>query len=140
MIQEGQPPMAKKEAYTQQDRAAEDLLTEETYHLYGSETNITFSQDDHTPAIPRPWHAPLALEAQIGSYDIDRVFMDGGSNLNIIFTSNLRKMSIPRLVQKNSGVTIYGVVLGEVASTLGSIELDVIFGSKGNFARKILEF
>ena len=70
---------------------------------------------------------------------MDRVFLDGGGRLNIIFSSTLRKLSIPRLVWKNSGVTIYGIVPGEAASSLGSIELDVIFGSKGNFARKILE-
>src|SRR4051812_20086031 len=140
MIQEGRPPKVKQEAYTLQARAAEELLTEETYHLHGSETNITFSQDDHLPAIPIPGHAPLVLEAQIGGYDMDRVFMNGGSSLNIIFTSTLRKMSIPRSVWKTSGVTIYDVVPGEAASSLRSIELDIIFGSKGNFARKILEF
>src|SRR4051812_29533136 len=132
MIQEGRPPKLKQEAYTLQVRAAEDLLTEETYHLYGSETNITFSQDDHPPAIPRLGHAPLVLDAQIGGYDMDRIFMDGGSSLNIIFTSTLSKMSIPRSVWKNSDVIIYDVVPGEAASSLGSIELDVIFGSRGN--------
>ena len=140
MIQEGQPSKVKQETYTLQARVAEDLLTEETYHQYGSETSITFSQDDHPPAIPRPGHAPLVLKAQIGGYDMDRVFMYGGSSLNIIFASTLRKMSIPRSVWKNLGLTISNVVPGEAASSLGSIELDVIFGSKGNFTRKILEF
>ena len=71
---------------------------------------------------------------------MDRVFMDGGSSLNIIFTSTLRKMLIPRSVWKKSGVTIYGVVPGEAATSIRTIELDVIFGNKGNFARKVLEF
>ena len=90
--------------------------------------------------IPKPGHAPLVLDAQIGGYDMDIVFMDGGSSLNIIFTSTLRKMMIPRSVWKKSGTTIYGVVLGKVAASLGTIKLDVIFGSKRNFARKVLEF
>ena len=95
MIQEGKPPKAKQDAYTLQTRATEGLKTAETYQLCGAETNITFSQSDHPPAIPRPGHAPLVLYAQIGGYDMDIVFMDGGSNLNIIFTSTLRKMLIP---------------------------------------------
>ena len=66
--------------------------------------------------------------------------MDGGSSLNIIFTSTLRKMLIPRSVWKKSGATIYGVVPGEAATTIRAIKLDVIFGNKGNFARKVLEF
>ena len=71
---------------------------------------------------------------------MDRVFMHGGSSLNIIFDSTLRKMLIPQSVWKKSGVTIYGVVLGEAATSLLTIELDVIFGNKGNFSRKVLEF
>src|SRR3954469_9685163 len=71
---------------------------------------------------------------------MDRVFMDGGSGLNIIFTSTLRKMLIPRSVWKKSGTTIYGVVPGEAATSLGAIKLDVIFGSKRNFAKQVLEF
>src|SRR3954469_8881225 len=140
MIQEGRPSKAKQDAHTLQTRATKGLKATETYHLYGVETNIAFSQSDHPPTIPRPGHAPLVLEAQIGGYDMDRVFMGGGSSLNISFTSTLQKMLIPRSVWKNSGVTLYDVVPGEAASSLGTIELDVIFGNKGNFTRKILEF
>ena len=43
-------------------------------------------------------------------------------------------------IWKKSSAPIYGVVPGEAAVSLGTIELDVIFGSKGNFARKVLEF
>src|ERR1041385_809492 len=130
MIQKGRPSKAKQDAHTLQTRAAEGLKTTEIYQLYGAETNITFSQRDHPPAIPRPGHAPLVLNAQIGGYDMDKIFMDGGSNLNIIFTSTLHKMLIPRSVWKKSGVSIYSVVPGEAAASLGAIELDVIFGSK----------
>ena len=95
MIQEGRPSKAKQHTHTLQTRAAEGLKTGETYQLYDAETNITFSQSDHPPAIPRPGHAPLVLDAQIGGYDMHIVFMDGGSSLNIIFTSTLRKMLTP---------------------------------------------
>ena len=98
MIQEGRVSQAKQDAYTLQARAAENLNTIEVYQLYGAETSITFSQNDHPPAVPRPGHAPLVLDAQVGGYDMDRVFMDGGSSMNIIFVSTLHKMLIPRSV------------------------------------------
>ena len=69
-----------------------------------------------------------------------RVFMDGGSSLNIIFVDTLRKMSIPRSVWKNSDVTLYSIVPGKAASSLGTIKLDVVFGTRDNFARETLEF
>src|SRR4051812_14983679 len=103
MIQEGKPPKAKQDTYTLQTQAAKNLNTAEIYQLSGAETSITFSQSDHPPTVPRPGHAPLVLDAQIGGYDMDRVFMDGGSSLNIIFASTLQKMLIPRSIWKNSG-------------------------------------
>src|ERR1041385_9129831 len=140
MIQEGRPSKAKQDAYTLQARAAERLEIAEIYQLCGAETNITLSQSNHPPAVPRPGNAPLVLEAQIGGYDMERVFMDGGNSLNIIFASTLHKMLIPRSVWKKSGTTIYGVVPSEAAASIGTIKLDVIFGSKRNFARQVLEF
>jgi hypothetical protein len=95
MIQEGRVPQAQRDAYTLQAKAAESMNTVEVYQLHDAETSITFSQDDHPPAVPRPGHAPLVLDAQIGGYDMDRVFMDGGSSMNIIFASTLQKMLIP---------------------------------------------
>src|ERR1041384_2944915 len=95
MIQEGRPSKGKQDASTLQTRAVEGLKTVEIYQLCGTESNITFSQSDHPPAVPRLGHAPLVLDAQIGGYDMDKVFMDGGSSLNIIFTSTLHKILIP---------------------------------------------
>src|ERR1041385_3401491 len=71
---------------------------------------------------------------------MDRIFMDGGSSMNIIFVSTLRKMLIPRSVWKKSSTVLYGVVPGEAATSLGLIELEVIFGNIRNFARRTLEF
>jgi hypothetical protein len=31
---------------------------------------------------------PLILKAQIGGYDVDRVFMDAGSGINLIYAKN----------------------------------------------------
>ena len=112
MIQEGRPSKAQQDAYTLQARAAENLNTVEVYQLHGAETSITFSQNDHPPAVPRPGHAPLVLDAQIKGYNMDKIFMDGGSSLNIIFTSTLHKMLIARSVWKKSSTVIHGVVPG----------------------------
>src|SRR3954462_11634053 len=71
---------------------------------------------------------------------MDRIFMDGGSNLNIIFVSTVHKMLIPRSVWKKSSTMIHGVVPGEAATSLGVIELEVVFGNRCNFARQTLEF
>ena len=71
---------------------------------------------------------------------MDRVFMDRGSSMNIIFVSALLKMLIPRSVWKKSSTVLHGVVPGEAATSLGVIELEVVFGNRRNFARHTLEF
>src|SRR4051812_33595663 len=138
MIQEGRVPQAQCDAYTLQARATESINIVEVYQLHGAETSITFSQDDHPPAVPRPGNAPLVLDAQIGGYDMDKVFMDGGSIMNIIFASTLQKMLVPRSVWKKSSTTLHGVVPGEAAMSLGIVQLEVVFGNRRNFAKQVL--
>src|ERR1041385_8956757 len=128
MIQEGRVPQAQRDAYTLQARAAKSINIVEVYQLHDTETSITFSQDDHPPAVPRPGH------------DMDRVFMDGVSIMNIIFASTLQKMPIPRSVWRKSSTELHGVVPGEAATSLGAIELVVVFGNRRNFAKHVLEF
>src|SRR4051812_4343961 len=140
MIQEGRVPQAQRDAYALQARAAESINIVEVYQLHDAETSITFSQDDHPPAVPRPRHAPLVLDPQVGGYDMDRVFMDGGSSMNIILTSTLQKMLIPRSVWKKSNTMLHGVVPGEASTSLGIIKLEVVFGNRRNFAKQVLEF
>ena len=138
MIQEGFSSNEEEDANTL--RAHEESTIEEPYYICDSNFSITFTQNDHPPAVPRPGHAPLVLKAQIGGYETLRVFMDGGSSMNIIFTDTLRQMSIPRSVWKKSHVTLYGVVPDRAASSLGQIRLDVVFVEKGNYRKELIDF
>jgi hypothetical protein len=56
-------------------------------YLHRSEQPIEFSRDDHPITVPRPGNAPLVLKAQIGTYNVDRVFMDAGSGINLIYAN-----------------------------------------------------
>jgi hypothetical protein len=65
-----------------------------TEYLHWSEQSIEFSRDDHPITVPQPGNAPLVLKAQIGIYNVDRVFMDAGSRINLIYAKTLRAMHI----------------------------------------------
>ena len=101
---------------------------------------IAFTREDHPPQVPKPGHAALVLDAQIGSYDMSKVFMDGGSGINIIFTETLRRMLIPTTVLVHSDTTFHGIVPGKAVLPLGKISLDVIFGTPEHFRREKLDF
>jgi hypothetical protein len=64
-------------------------------YLWWSDQIVRFSKEDHPRKVPRPGHAPMVSKAQIGGYDIGRVFMDAGSGLIQVFqkVSNLELLS-----------------------------------------------
>jgi hypothetical protein len=82
----------------------------------------------------------MVLKAQIGGYDIERVFMDVGSGINLIYARTLKAMSISLEWLKPTDCSFHGIVPGIEKHPLGKIELDVCFGDNGNFRREKLEF
>ena len=71
---------------------------------------------------------------------MSRVFMDGGSGINIIFTKSLQEMFIPTSILKTSGTTFHGIVPRKAVFPLGKISLDIVFGHEGNFMKENLDF
>jgi hypothetical protein len=63
-------------------------------YLHWSEQPIEFNREDHPITVPRPGNAPLVLKAQIGGYNAERVFIDAGSGINLIYAKTLREMHI----------------------------------------------
>jgi hypothetical protein len=82
----------------------------------------------------------MVLKAQIGGYDIGRVFMDAGSGINLIYARTLKAMSISLEWFKPTDSSFHGIVPGNANHPLRKIELDVCFGNSGNFCREKLEF
>jgi hypothetical protein len=65
-----------------------------TEYLKWSDQLVRFSRADHPRIVPRPGHSPMVLKAQIGGYDVRRVFMDAGSGINLIYARTLKAMCI----------------------------------------------
>jgi hypothetical protein len=62
---------------------------------------------------------------------LTKVLIDGGSGLDLIFASTLRKMGLDftdMLVPSKS--PFYGIVPGNVAHPLGTVDLPVTFGTR----------
>src|ERR1041385_734220 len=103
VIQEGRPSNRQQKQVTRKVFLVTSAHPAVPEYLCGSETEISFSRDDHLPVVPQPRHAALVLEARMGNYDMSRVFMDGGSGINIIFTRTLDDMLIQNNALKSSG-------------------------------------
>jgi hypothetical protein len=89
-------PKSKKEmkSISRQVNLAISSPPASTEYLQWSDQPVRFSRADHLRKVPRPGHAPMVLKAQIGGYDIGRVFMDAGSGINLIYARTLWAMCI----------------------------------------------
>jgi hypothetical protein len=82
----------------------------------------------------------MVLKAQIGGYDVGRVFMDAGSGINLIYARTLKAICISLKSLKSTDSSIHGIIPGGANYPLGKIELDVCFGNSRNYRREKLEF
>jgi hypothetical protein len=111
-----------------------------TEYLQWSDQPVRCSRVDHPRKVPRPRHAPMVLKAQIGGYDIERVFMDAGSSINLIYARTLRAMCISLDSLKPTDYSFHGIVLGSANYPLRKIEIDVCFINSSNYHKEKLEF
>jgi hypothetical protein len=135
-------PKSKKErkSISRQVNLAISSPPATTEYLKWSDQPVKFSRADHPRKVPRPGHAPVVLKAQIGGYDIGRVFMDAGRGINLIYARTLRAMCISLESLKPTDCSFHGIVPGSANYPLGKIELDVCFGNSNNYRREKLEF
>jgi hypothetical protein len=88
-----------------------------------------------------PGKFPLVLDPVVAEVRLTKVLIDGGSGLNLIFASTLRKMGLDftdMLVPSKS--PFYGIVPGNAVHPLGTVVLPVTFGTRENCRTKFIKF
>jgi hypothetical protein len=110
--------------------------------LRWSEVPITFSRADQWTSFSELGHFPLVLKPVVAGSRLNKVLIDSGSGLNILFTENLKKMKldITHMLTKSTS-PFYGIVPGNVAIPLGSVVLPVTFGeTRENYRTEYIKF
>jgi hypothetical protein len=97
--------------------------------LRWSEVPITFSRADQWTSFSKPGRLPLFLKPVVTGSKLNKVLIDGGSGLNILFTKTLKKMKldITHMLTKSTS-PFYSIVPGNAAIPLGSVVLPVTSG------------
>jgi hypothetical protein len=88
-----------------------------------------------------PGKFPLVLDLVVAEVRLTKVLIDGGSGLNLILASTLRKMGLDftdMLVPSKS--SFYGIVLGNAAHPLGMVVLPVTFSMRENYRTEFIKF
>jgi hypothetical protein len=109
--------------------------------LRWSEVPISFSRDNQWTSFSEPGKFPLVLDPVVDEVKLTRVLIDGGSCLNLIFASTLRKMGLDlmdMLVPSKS--PFYGIAPGNAAHPLGTVVLPVTFDMRENYRTEFIKF
>jgi hypothetical protein len=110
--------------------------------LRWSEVSITFSRADQWTSFSEPGWFPLVLKPVVAGSKLNKVRIDSGSGLNVLFTKTLKKMKLditPVLTKSTS--PFYGIVPGNAAIPLGSVVLPITFGeSRDNYRTEYIKF
>jgi hypothetical protein len=140
MIQPVPKSNKEKKSITRQVNLAITSPPATTEYLHWSKQPIEFSREDHPITVPRPGNAPPVLKAQIGMYDVDRIFMDAGSGINLIYAKTLRAKHISLEFLKPTDCSFHGIVPRSANYLLGRIALNVCFRNRQNYRREKPDF
>jgi hypothetical protein len=110
--------------------------------LRWSEVPITFSYVDQWTSFSELRRFPLVLKLVVAGSRLNKVLIDGGSGLNVLFTKTLKKMKldISDMLAKNAS-PFYGMVPANAAIPLGSMVLPDTFGeTRENYRTEYIKF
>jgi hypothetical protein len=120
------------------------VMPAEPQFMHWSEAAITGGREDHPRLMPSPGEYALVLDPIIRSDThtcrFSRVLIDGGSSINLLYRSSLEKLGILLAQLKPSWLTFHGIVPGHSCTPLGKVQLEVLFGEKGNSHREPIWF
>jgi hypothetical protein len=109
-------------------------------YLNWSGQAIGFTQEDHPPQVPRLGQSAMIFHAVITDFEVSRIFIDGGSSLNLIYANTLRKINISLANLTPTDTRFHGIAPEKPNYPLGKIALDMQFGTRENFRKEKLEF
>jgi hypothetical protein len=110
--------------------------------LRWSQVPITFSRADQWTSFSEPGRFTRVLKPVVAGSRLNKVLIDGGSGINVLFIKTLKKMKldITHMLTKSTS-PFYGIVPGNAAIPLGSVVLPVTFGeTKENYRTKYIKF
>src|ERR1041384_2054660 len=83
------------------------------------EQPITWTRDDHPLVVDNPGALALVVSLQVGAYTLDKVLMDGGSSINIMYYKTFLGMGLTQKQLQYSHTVFYGIVPGKSTRPIG---------------------
>jgi hypothetical protein len=120
------------------------VMPAEPQFMHWSEASITWGREDHPRLMPSPGEYALVLNPIVRSdthmYQFSRVLIDGGRSINLLYRSSMEKLGIPLAQLKPTRLTFHGIMPRHSCTPIGRVQLEVLFGQKGNSRREPIWF
>jgi hypothetical protein len=87
----------------------DDLIIDPWFPAW-SHREISFNREDRWAVIPEPGRFPLVLDPCINSIRFERVLIDGGSSINILFCNSLPALKLSQADLKPYEAQFWGVL------------------------------
>jgi hypothetical protein len=88
-------------------------------YLKWCEVPITFDRSDHLDFVSKPRWYPLIISHIVKNVKLNRVLINGGSSLNILFLKTFNQMGLSRLALRPSRASFHGIVHGAAVTPIG---------------------
>jgi hypothetical protein len=105
-----------------------------------SEMDISFGSKDHLEIKLSNWNLSFIVKLPIGRYKVAKTLTDIGASFNLIMTMMFIEMSLSLSDLTSVHDTFHGVILGQLSTPIGCIDLKVPCGSGDNKCREMLMF
>jgi hypothetical protein len=99
-------------------------------YLRWSEVPITFGHDNDPDLILKLRGYPLVVCPIIKDVKLNRVLVDGGSSLNLLFLKTFDQMGLSKSLRSTSRAPFHGIVPGATATPVDQFTLPVTFGTQ----------
>jgi hypothetical protein len=102
-------------------------------YLKWSQVPITFDYNDHPDFILKPSRYPLIVSPIVKDIKLNRLLVDEGSSLNIIFLKTFNQMGLSRTTMRPGQAPFHRIVPRAAVNPIDQITLPVTFKTRENF-------
>jgi hypothetical protein len=109
-------------------------------YLKWSKVPIAFNHSDHPDFVPKLGWYPLIVSPIGKDVKLNRVLIDGGTSLNILFLKTYDQMGLSRSLLCPSQAPFHGIVIGAAATPICQISFPITFQTQENFCTETIQF
>jgi hypothetical protein len=105
-----------------------------------SDDHISFGPEDHPDMELSERNLSLIIKIPIGRHKVAKTLIDSGASLNLMMRMTFIEMDLKLSDLTLVHDTFHGIILGQVSTPIGRIDLEVSCGTGENKCREMLTF